>query len=75
MSVAPLRGCPANKLIGAEIQIPPQHFPVLVARDKRHLGDVEAGLKKAAGSLMAQVVETQVDDTECATGPTERGPE
>jgi len=32
---------PAHELLGPEVQITPQHFPVLMASYERHLGDVE----------------------------------
>jgi len=38
------------ELLGPEMRIPPEHLPVLVARDERDMFDREAGLEKASGT-------------------------
>lgn len=64
-----------NQLMWSQVQISPQHLPILVAGDQRHFGYVEARLEQAARRFMAQVVEVQVFDAKFAACPTESRPE
>src|SRR5688572_21374616 len=70
-----LRRLAGHKLIRAQIEIAPQHLPILVAGNERYLRDIEPGLKEAARRFMAQVMEVQILDAKFLTGATEGCPE
>ena len=59
------------QLLGPKMRISPEHLPVLVAGDERDMFDREAGLEKAAGAFMPQVVEMQVFDLQLPAGASE----
>ena len=51
-----------------KVRVAPQHLPVLVAGDQRHLFDGEARLEQTARAFVAQVVEVEILDREVLTG-------
>lgn len=55
----------------AKVSVAPKHFPILVTRNQCDLWDLKSCFEQPARSLMAEVVEVQIDDAEILARPRE----
>jgi hypothetical protein len=50
----------ADEVFGAQMRVSLEHLELFVSANGRHLGDIQALLKKATNSFVAQIVEVKV---------------
>ena len=59
------------EIFRSQIGVALEHFPILVARDKRYLFDGQPSLEQSASRFMSQIMKMQIFNFKGSTGATE----